>query len=205
MKLDKKFFINFCAVTVIFLLAFLINANFYKTEAICAIALAEEDGYGNSTVPTSGEYGECWSPSLNRAIDCTTGEPITGANPMGEPAADPSLIGNFTGDDEEGNRSGNLGSASIIQDLDELAGDTGMPDVFGGIGTVLDNVLIWLLGIFGVLALIAFVISGVMYLTSRGDQSQIDNAKNAMTWSIIGVVVGLSGVIVISTIEELMQ
>lgn len=67
---------------------------------------------------------------------------------------------------------------------------------------ILDKFLSWGLGIFGFFAIIAFVISGIEYLTSRGDEGQITTAKRNMKWSILGVIVGLSGLIIIWAITE---
>ena len=77
--------------------------------------------------------------------------------------------------------------------------DVGLPksDLF----TVLKNITMWLLGIFGFLAIVSFLISGIMYLTAAGDDSQQERAKNQMIWSIIGVIVGLSGFVVIKAID----
>ena len=72
----------------------------------------------------------------------------------------------------------------------------------GDIATILGNFLTWALEIFGILAVLAFIISGVMYLTAAGNTTQIETAKKAMQWSIIGVVVGLSGVIVLNAIQN---
>ncbi len=63
-----------------------------------------------------------------------------------------------------------------------------------GLATVLMN---WLLGILGFLAVIGFVISGILYLTAAGDEDQIGKAKNAMMYSIIGVIVALMGFVVL--------
>ncbi|MDQ1283823.1 MAG: hypothetical protein QG620_171 [Patescibacteria group bacterium] len=79
--------------------------------------------------------------------------------------------------------------------------EVGLPDPSGGIAAVIKNVLSWMLGIIGMIAIIAFVISGLQYLTSRGDEKQIETAKTNMTYSIIGVVVALSGFIIIQAID----
>ncbi len=96
-------------------------------------------------------------------------------------------------------------SGGSLGDLSGLAGTTGLPNPSGGIKGVVDRVLNWMLGIFGALALLAFVISGIIYLTASGDADQIKRAKTAMIWSIIGVVVGLGGVIVLQTIDYLLR
>lgn len=78
---------------------------------------------------------------------------------------------------------------------------TGLPDNSGGIADILSSILSWLLGVLGVIAIISFVISGIMYLTASGNERQLDTAKRAMTYSIIGVVVALSGYIVVRAVD----
>ena len=79
--------------------------------------------------------------------------------------------------------------------------DTGLPDAGGSadpVATVIENVMLWLLGIVGFIAIIAFVISGMQYLLSAGDQNMIETAKRNMKWSIVGVVVALIGLIILN-------
>ncbi|OIP59983.1 MAG: hypothetical protein AUK19_01075 [Candidatus Moranbacteria bacterium CG2_30_45_14] len=61
----------------------------------------------------------------------------------------------------------------------------------------------WLLGIIGVLAVIAFVISGIQYLTSAGDEKMAETAKRNMTYAIIGLVVALAGLIIVNAVAGL--
>ena len=96
-------------------------------------------------------------------------------------------------------------SGGSLGDLSGLAGTTGLPNPSGGIKGVVDRVLNWMLGIFGALALLAFVISGIMYLTAAGESTKMENAKKAMIWSIIGVAVGLGGVVILQTIDYLLR
>jgi hypothetical protein len=60
----------------------------------------------------------------------------------------------------------------------------------------------WLLMVFGFLAIGAFIISGVQYLLSAGDDDMIKTAKRNMTWSIVGVIVGLSGYVIMQAIAS---
>jgi len=64
-------------------------------------------------------------------------------------------------------------------------------------------VLRWLLGLIGVLGVIAFVISGILYLTSVGDEERIKQAKSIMTYAIIGLVVALIGLVVVNAVAGL--
>lgn len=65
------------------------------------------------------------------------------------------------------------------------------------------NVMNWLLGLIGVLAVIAFVISGILYLTAAGDEGQIEKAKSVMMYAIIGLIVALIGLIVVNAVGGL--
>ena len=79
--------------------------------------------------------------------------------------------------------------------------DTGLADPQSGIAGILSNILSWLLGIFTTLAIIAFIISGILYLTSTGDEKQLETAKNNAMYALLGVIVGLSGFIILKAIQ----
>jgi len=76
---------------------------------------------------------------------------------------------------------------------------TNLPN--GTIYGIITNILDWLLGILAVFGIIGFIISGILYLVSTGDENTIERAKKAMTWSIVGVIVGLMGYVVIQAVD----
>jgi len=71
------------------------------------------------------------------------------------------------------------------------------------LSTIIMNIAFWLLAIFGFVAVIGFVISGIIYLVSSGDEDTQERAKRAMIYSITGVLVGLAGLIVIYAVNYL--
>lgn len=75
----------------------------------------------------------------------------------------------------------------------------GLPE--GSVFSIIENILYWLLAVLGIAGVIGFVISGILYLISAGDETMIDRAKDAMKWSIVGVVVGLAGLVVIQAVN----
>lgn len=79
------------------------------------------------------------------------------------------------------------------------ASGAGLPEstIYG----IISNTLSWLLSVLGFIAIMAFVISGLQYLTSAGDEGQIDTAKTNMKYSIIGVIVALMGWVVVDAID----
>lgn len=77
--------------------------------------------------------------------------------------------------------------------------DTGLPSTtFQAIFT---NFLKWLLLIFGFLAIISFVVTGIMYLTSGGDRERTESAKKQMYWSLTGVIIALSAYVILQAIN----
>ena len=62
----------------------------------------------------------------------------------------------------------------------------------------------WMLGIVGILGVIGFAIAGILYLTAAGDEDRIATAKKAMTWSIVGVVVALLGLVILKAAESML-
>ena len=77
---------------------------------------------------------------------------------------------------------------------------TGLPS--GSIMGIVTNGMNWLLIMVGILGVIGFVIAGILYLTAAGDEGQIDKAKTAMIYSIVGVVVALLGVVILQAVNS---
>lgn len=69
---------------------------------------------------------------------------------------------------------------------------------------IIKTIMQVLLGLIGTLGVVGFVISGVMYLTAAGEAGIIDRAKRTMVYSIIGILVGLLGLIVVGAIARLL-
>lgn len=55
--------------------------------------------------------------------------------------------------------------------------------------------------VFGLIALIAFVIAGILFLTAAGDPEKIKNARNAFLWGVVGIVVGIVAYSIVTIIE----
>lgn len=86
---------------------------------------------------------------------------------------------------------------------------TGLPDPDAtgknAVATVLSKILTWMLGLFGVVGMISFVISGTTYLTAAGDAEREKRAKRGMELAIIGMIVGLVGLIALRTVGALLS
>jgi len=84
----------------------------------------------------------------------------------------------------------------------ETPSGTNLPE--GSIYGIIQNLMNWILGIVGILGVIGFAIAGVLYLTAAGDDDRINTAKNAMVYSIIGVVVALVGLIAVKAVSSML-
>ena len=57
--------------------------------------------------------------------------------------------------------------------------------------------------VFGLVAVICFVIAGVLFLTAAGDPEKLASARGAFLWGIAGVIVGILAFSIISFVEAL--
>ena len=70
---------------------------------------------------------------------------------------------------------------------------------------ILTNLLNWLLGVVGVIALIGFVVSGIIYLISAGNDEMITKAKKYMLYCLVGITVALASYVVVKAIDTILN
>ncbi len=70
--------------------------------------------------------------------------------------------------------------------------------------SIATGIMNWLLVVVGILGVVGFVIAGIIYLTAAGDDTQIEKGKNAMVYSIVGVIVALMGVVIINAVQKML-
>ncbi len=70
---------------------------------------------------------------------------------------------------------------------------------------IIKNVINYALAIIGFLGVLGFIISGIMYLVSAGDEGAAEKAKGYMVNSIIGVVVALLGFVIMNAVSTLLE
>jgi Fe2+ transport system protein B len=80
--------------------------------------------------------------------------------------------------------------------------DPGLPK--GTLTQIMTQAMNFLLYAVGIIAVISFAISGILYLTAAGDEDRIKTAKKAMVMSIVGVVVALLGVVILQAVKGLL-
>lgn len=107
-----------------------------------------------------------------------------------------------------GSGGGTTTEAKCKDGFEEYAGvcfptNTGLSKL--GIIDIAVNLMKWMLYLFGFLAIISFVVSGIQYLAASGNASMIETAKRNMTYSIVGVIVALAGLVIITAIDALLK
>lgn len=60
---------------------------------------------------------------------------------------------------------------------------------------------IWI--VFTILALVMFVVAGILFLTAQGDPEKVKTARNAFIWGVVGVVVGIIAFTIITVVRSL--
>jgi hypothetical protein len=76
---------------------------------------------------------------------------------------------------------------------DQTGGYAGVPTT---IQDVIYSAMQWALSILAAISIVGFVIAGILYLLSGGDDARMKTAKSAMVASIIGVIVGIVGLVI---------
>ena len=100
----------------------------------------------------------------------------------------------------DGSRPGGSTTAPVSDGVYiPTAQETGLSDL--SVKDILANVLSWMLEIVGVVALIAFVISGIQYILASGNEKEAETAKNNMKYAIMGMVVVLGSFVIIQAID----
>lgn len=67
----------------------------------------------------------------------------------------------------------------------------------GTIFGIVENIAYWILGLLAFFGIIGFTVAGIMYLVSAGNDEMITKAKKYMLYSIVGVIVGLMGLVIL--------
>lgn len=59
------------------------------------------------------------------------------------------------------------------------------------------NILNFFLSVVGILAIISLVVSGIIYFFSAGDENRMQTAKRSVKYSVLGILLAMSGFIII--------
>jgi len=98
------------------------------------------------------------------------------------------------------------GDTSKISDCIEgiranIAVDGGLSQA-GDAPTVLATIINWLLSMVALLAMVALIWGGIMYILSLGDESRATTAKKIILYAIVGLVVVIVSFVIITTVQR---
>lgn len=169
----------------------------------CYIPVIKQDGCENeedACTDSSGISGHCrqYESFGEQYLGCYTVDSYE--SDSGDDYDDASSDGS-SGGSSSGRSSG--GSTTTRSGL--IIPNTNLPSPSGGIRQILANLLFWILGIFGMLAILAFVVSGIQYFLAAGDEKMMETAKRNLIYSIIGVIVALSGFVIIMAVDTALR
>lgn len=167
---------------------------------------------GNCTTTTSDVGGETvttYRCTKSSATSSTTSQfPVESGSGGGSSVS--NIVNSITsrfGGSGSSNRSSSSGGGCESGFSEEsgvcVPSSTNLPS--GTVDQIITNFMNWLLMIFSTIAVIAFLISGIQYLVSAGEENMMQTAKRNMVYSIIGVLVGLCGLVVLRAITALLS
>ena len=84
----------------------------------------------------------------------------------------------------------------------EEVGDSVNPT--GIVGFVIFRVIDILIKLVGSIAMIIFIIGGVLLITSEGKDDRLEKGKNAMTYAVIGVAITFFSFLIVSYVQSLL-
>lgn len=71
-------------------------------------------------------------------------------------------------------------------------------------GEIVENVLLWILSIAGVITIFMLVVGGIMYMTAGGDEQKVATAKKVVTWTIIGLALILASYSIMVVLDKIL-
>ncbi len=194
---NKKIFISFLFLAAIFLLS---NYGIEKVEAGSEECEAAKKT-GNDCTMDDGSKGIC---GLNEGNYICVKDTFSGTTTSTSGTDYSDLFGGST--EETSSTSSTTSSGTKCgSGFSEVAGVC-MPssELIGlsdkGVLEILEKLLSWLFALFSILSIMAFVVSGIQYLVAAGDTGVIEVAKRNAKWSVVGIIVGLSGYLILKAV-----
>ncbi len=93
---------------------------------------------------------------------------------------------------------GLMGAVGISAGFQIFHGITGAPTL----GDLIMNIIKFILGITGLVAILAIIIGGLRYIMSSGNEGMMTGAKNTILYAIIGLVIVILAYTIVSVIDN---
>ncbi len=171
-------------------------ANVTLTKAQCTSV----SGRVCKTTPASGDV--CQSAATDCGQCCMPSSAGSTTTPSSTTASSGTTTAATTGTGSS-NSSDTSGASTATGIVIPTKAQTGLSEA--SLADVITSLAASLLEIFGIIAVIAFIVTGFQYLLANGDEKETQGAKRNLTYSIISVIVALSGVIIVGAINSLLN
>jgi hypothetical protein len=73
----------------------------------------------------------------------------------------------------------------------------------GSISQLISKLETALWTVFGGIAVVMFVVAGILFLTAQGDPEKVKTARNAAIWGVAGIVVGIMAYSIIAIVSSM--
>jgi NAD/NADP transhydrogenase beta subunit len=93
-----------------------------------------------------------------------------------------------------------LAAPALLKEIYTVLGAAGAPTAHRTLSQIIIETIKVLSGFVGSIAVLMLVVGGIMYITSAGDSTKADTAKNIIQYAIIGLVVALISLIVVTQV-----
>lgn len=70
------------------------------------------------------------------------------------------------------------------------------------IAPVIQRAINWLLGLIGVIAVVAIIYAGVRLITGRGEESQMEKAKATLLWAVAGLLIVIFAWVILTVVTD---
>lgn len=103
-----------------------------------------------------------------------------------------------------------ISAPSLLREVREIAsaGVGGGPSIIATatpVAEIIGNVMNFLLTAIGMLALIGFIIGGILYIAAGGDVQKADRAKKAILYSIIALTISGAALIILRQVIQILE
>ena len=102
-----------------------------------------------------------------------------------------------------------IAAPAFLKEIGSLLGWDTAPAIEGGTNLTLTQIAVrvlnFLLSIIGILALIMMIISGIMYLSSAGNDGRMKQAKSIFVASLIGITVALASMVLVTAVARFFE
>ncbi|NTV41494.1 MAG: hypothetical protein HGA61_04475 [Candidatus Moranbacteria bacterium] len=98
-----------------------------------------------------------------------------------------------------------IAAPSMLKEVAQILGwttDNATVTAAPSLSAISAKVLSFLLGIFGIISLIMMIIGAILYLTSAGDEDRIKKGKDIFKYSVLGVVIAMSAMVLVRQIAS---